>query len=380
MPTNSKSEQTPINQLWNKILEMAALLDKHMKTIKLFFVILSILIFTWVSFVYMLTTFENDNWGAHHVSWASKTLFYGTLLINLMDAYLKRQAAAKLAREARESNSSIGGSSKLLNNNKKKKMNILDGGNSNVKKMTIGQLREFYTKKNKIDESCVPVSVFLNKILRGILTMGVIYISTGLSLSFIDIIERSEQDGSASCDNDFDIGGMLNTIIGNFLVKKFLIYFILFCILLLLMGAFGVYYYKYEKFSKALPSVRDKIIRSVEKVIVPLLFAAGSIYIVKKFLTDPLVSFINGGSDTVNHNIINKIIGVVLFIVALLLDFALVNGGTDFLREVINFGRRMYFRFIVPIFGINGTLRRAEYNASMCNITKFWSKVEAIPS
>jgi len=363
-----------IEDVINKI---GAGLEKFMPKAKMFFVISIIIIFAWIAFVYMLGTFNAiDGWGADAVKWAGDYIFFGTIILNVVDTILKQMSAES---KASKPGSKKGGSNVSY---------IMEGGLSGKsdprkaqKKQELKLLRDKFTS-GKNTQDCAPISKFINKLLKGILTMGVIYFSSAFSLSFIEIIvNSSEQSGSCGTKGAFDVGSMINAVT-NKTISSFLLWFLVYCIILIILGGLKVYYFNaIGKPAKFLPIIRDKISDTLKMLIMPLLLSMFSLYIVQQLFTNPFVSFINGGTMTkISTNPLNILISILIFVLSLLVIWGLIQGGREFVKSLIENGRKIYINYVVPYFGIEGKVRKAENNASMCKIKPYWEEAKIIKS
>ncbi len=322
---------------------------KFLPLVKQVFIITLIVFFFIISLTYMLAVFGHDILTGF-MQWLSTYIFVGTITLNIINTIVKRNIKnGNISRpKGAHGFEDQGGGAKADFNEYKK---------------------EFISKPHT---NCAYISDFFDKGLRGILTMGGIYLIAATCLSFVDIIISS--DSGESCSSV----GNLSIFIENLTkdpFKSLLFWFGVFTLILIVMGRLNIYYTGggIGQFSSWLPRIRDKIIEFFTSVINPLISALFGIYVIKELFTDNLIKFLNNGSvTTISDNVINKIMSILILIISIILIMLLFRGAAVFIKSILNSGRRAYKDIAVPIFGKEGWFRKAESKASMCNIKPYW--------
>jgi len=322
---------------------------KFLPAIKKFFIISLIVFFFIISLTYMLAVFGQDILTGF-MQWLSSYIFVGTITLNIINTIVKRNIKnGNISRPkgAQGFEEQDGGAKADFNKYKK----------------------EFISKPHT---NCAYISEFIDKGLRGILTMGGIYLIAAICLSFVDIIISS--DSGKTCSSV----GNLSIFIENLTkdpFKSLLFWFGVFTLILIGLGGLNVYYTsgRAGQFSSFLPSLRDKIIAFFGSVINPTISALIGIYVIKEVFTDNIIRFLNNGSvTTISDNVINKIMSILILVISIILIILLLRGAVQFIKIIIDGGRRAYKDIAVPIFGKEGWFRKAESKASMCNIKPYW--------
>lgn len=322
---------------------------KFLPLVKQVFIITLIVFFFIISLTYMLAVFGHDILTGF-MQWLSTYIFVGTITLNIINTIVKRN---------------------IKNGNISRPKGAhgfedQDGGAGvNFKEYK----KEFISKSHT---NCAYISDFFDKGLRGILTMGGIYLIAATCLSFVDIIISSDSGESCSSVGNLSI---FIEILTKDPFKTLLFWFGVFTLILILLGRLNVYYNGggLGQFSSWLPRIRDKIIAFFSSVLNPLLSALIGIYVIKELFTDNLIKFLNNGSvTTISDNVINKIMSILILIISIILIILLFRGAPVFIRNILDWGRRAYKDIAVPIFGKEGGFRKAESKASMCNIKPYW--------
>jgi len=324
-------------------------LDRILPIIKQVFIISLIVFFFIISLTYMLAVFGHDILTGF-MQWLSSYIFVGTITLNVINTTVKRNIEnGNISRPKGEHGfkSQKGGTNEDFKEYKK----------------------EFLSKPHT---NCAYISDFFDKGLRGILTMGGIYLIAATCLSFVDIIISS--DSGESCSSV----GNLSIFIENLTkdpFKSLLFWFGVFTLILIGLGGFGIYYKggKVGQLSSFLPQIRDKIIEFFASIINPIISALIGIYVIKEVFTDNIIRFLNNGSvTTISDNVMNKIMSILILVISIILIILLFRGAVIFIRDLLNLGLAAYEDIAVPIFGKEGWFRKAESKASMCNIKPYW--------
>lgn len=319
--------------------------------IKQIFIISLIVFFFIISLTYMLAVFGHDILTGF-MQWLSSYIFIGTIILNVINTIVeKNTSSSKGAQDVPGSKSQKGGTNETKPNFKEYKKNFFE---------------DSYTNCGTY------ISDFFDKGLRGILTMGGIYLIAATCLSFVDIIISS--DSGESCSSV----GNLSIFIENLTkdpFKSLLFWFGVFTLILIGLGRFDIYYKGrgVGKFSSYLPRIRDKIIAFFSSVIDPIISALIGIYVIKEVFTDNIIKFLNSGSvTTISDNVINKIMSILILVISIILIILLFRGAYKFIAEITKSGEIAYENIADPIFGEKGWFRKAESKASMCNIKPYW--------
>jgi len=321
----------------------------NLPVIKQIFIISLIVFFFIISLTYMLAVFGQDILTGF-MQWLSSYIFVGTITLNVINTIVKRNVEnGNITRpKGAHGFGDQGGGAKADFNEYKK---------------------EFLSKPHT---NCAYISDFFDKGLRGILTMGGIYLIAATCLSFVDIIISS--DSGESCSSV----GNLSIFIENLTkdpFKSLLFWFGVFTLILIGLGGLNVYYRsgRAGQFSSFLPRIRDKIIAFFGSVINPTISALIGIYVIKELFTDNIIRFLNSGSvTTISDNVMNKIMSILILVISIILLILLFRGVAIFIKILLDGGRRAYEDIAVPIFGKEGWFRKAESKASMCNIKPYW--------
>ena len=373
-------------------------INEQLPLVKTGFVIAIVITFTWVSLVYMVYTFGAD-WGPGSVTWLYDFIFYGTIFINIADTLLKYFAAKTIKGGSSNINSdgvSNGGSNGEFEDFSNENMNFnMEGGfkmknpfasspEDKARKQKMRQeikaVRRKFTKENQGDHA--PISEAINRVLQQISSMSFVYFIASLSLSFIEIIKNSSVANENCPDNGFGLSG-LGDMVGMFttgIFGWFLIRFMIFYVIVIILGGFNLYYLPFVgRLASFLPKISDSITKFLKSFIFPYIIAMTGLYIMKAIVTNPIVKALNGGRmNKVSDSGLNKLFGILIFLLSLILDYFLIQGGVSIVKQLIAIGDKLYNKLVQPLLGRTGRITRAESKASTVNINKYWGQIRTI--